>query len=164
MITGLPLQNKLRTYRKKKRKNNVRAFFWSVGLGPPPPPPSTAKPDEKFLDPRVDIRYRGGIETILLLNTFYSAAKILWPCLHLLVCKHWNKNSRLAYSAVRCSFENCLISSCITQKIESLAAEHTFIFSIMRGFESHQCFRVFFFIFIVSNFHMCPLSIIGKQF
>ena len=27
MITGLPLQNKLRTYRKKKRKNNVRAFF-----------------------------------------------------------------------------------------------------------------------------------------
>ena len=40
------------------------------------PPPSTAKPDEKFLDPRVDIRYRGGIETISLLKTFYSAAKI----------------------------------------------------------------------------------------
>ena len=31
----------------------------------------------------------------------------------------------------------------------------------MRGFESHQRFRVFFFIFIVSYFHMCPLSIIG---
>ena len=72
MITGLPMQNKLRTYRKKKRKNNVRAFFSQSGLDPP----STAKPDEKFLDPRVDIRYRGGIETISLLKTFYSAAKI----------------------------------------------------------------------------------------
>ena len=73
MITGLPLQNKLRTYRKKKRKNNVRAIFSQSGLDPPP---STAIPDEKFLDPRVDIRYRGGIETISLLKTFYSAAKI----------------------------------------------------------------------------------------
>ena len=73
MITGHPLQNKLRTY-KKKRKNNVRAFFSQSGLEPPPSP--TAKPDEKFLDPRVDIRYRGGIETISLLKTFYSAAKI----------------------------------------------------------------------------------------
>ena len=36
MITGLPLQNKLRTYKKKKEKNNVRAFFQLVGLGPPP--------------------------------------------------------------------------------------------------------------------------------
>ena len=68
MITGLPLQNKLRTYRKKKRKNNVRAFFSQSGLDPP----STAKPGQKYLDPRVDIRYRGGIE----LKTFYSAAKI----------------------------------------------------------------------------------------
>ena len=74
MITGLPLQNKLRTYRKKKRKNNVRAFFSQSGLDPPPP--STAKPDEKFVDPRVDIRYRGGIETISLLKTCYSAAKL----------------------------------------------------------------------------------------
>ena len=72
MITGLPLQNKLRTYRKKKRKNNVRAFLVSRAWTPP----SNAKPDEKFLDPRVDIRYRGGIETISLLKTFYSAAKI----------------------------------------------------------------------------------------
>ena len=73
MITGLPLQNKLRTYRKKKRKNNVMAFFSQSGLDPPPPSPST---DEKFLDPRVDIRYRGGIGKISLLKTFYSAAKI----------------------------------------------------------------------------------------
>ena len=73
MITGLPLQNKLRTNRlKKKRKKQRQSFFQSVGLGPPP----YAKPDEKFLDPRVDIRYRGGIETISLLKTFYSAAKI----------------------------------------------------------------------------------------
>ena len=36
MITGLPLQNKLRPYRKKKRKNNVRAFFSQWGLDPPP--------------------------------------------------------------------------------------------------------------------------------
>ena len=36
MITGLPLQNNLRTYRKKKRKNNVRAFFSQSGLDPPP--------------------------------------------------------------------------------------------------------------------------------
>ena len=34
MITGLPLQNKLRTY-KNEEKNNFRAFFQSVGLGPP---------------------------------------------------------------------------------------------------------------------------------
>ena len=74
VITGLPVQNKLRTYRKKKRKNNVRAFFSQPGLDPPPP--STAKPDKKFLDPRVDIRYRCDIETISLLKTFYSAAKI----------------------------------------------------------------------------------------
>ena len=70
MITGLPLQKKLRTYRKTKRKKEVRAFFSQSGLDPPPPL-STAKPDEKFLDPRVDIRYRGGIETISLLKTFY---------------------------------------------------------------------------------------------
>ena len=38
------------------------------------PPPSTAKPDEKFLDPRVDIRYRGGIETISLLKSHYLRA------------------------------------------------------------------------------------------
>ena len=69
MITGLSLQNRLRTYRKKKRKNNVRAFFSQSGLETPSPPPAT--PDEKFLDPRVDIRYRGGIETISLLKTFY---------------------------------------------------------------------------------------------
>ena len=68
MITGLPLQNKLRTYKKRRKKNNVRVIFQSVGLGPP-----TSKLDENFLDPRVDIRYRGGIETI---KTFYSAAKI----------------------------------------------------------------------------------------
>ena len=73
MITGLPLQNKLMTYRKKKKKNNVRAFFSQSGLDPPTP---TAKPEEKFLDPRVDICYRGGIEAISLLKTFYSAAKI----------------------------------------------------------------------------------------
>ena len=73
MITGLPLQNKLRTYRKKEEKKQRQSFFKSVGLGPPPP---YAKPDEKFLDPRVDIRYRGGIETISLLKTFYSSAKI----------------------------------------------------------------------------------------
>ena len=40
------------------------------------PPGNVRAPDEKILDPRVDIRYRGGIETISLLKTFYSAAKI----------------------------------------------------------------------------------------
>ena len=77
MITGLPLQNKLRTY-KNEEKQQRQSFFQSVGLGPPPPPP-TAKPDENFLDTRMDIlliRYRGGRETISLLKTFYSAAKI----------------------------------------------------------------------------------------
>ena len=70
-ITEIPLQNQLRTY-KNEEKNNLRAFFQSVGLGPPP----TAKPGENFLDTRMDIRYRGGRETISLLKTFYSAAKI----------------------------------------------------------------------------------------
>ena len=72
MITGLPLQNKLRTYRKKKKKTTSELFLVSRAWTPP----STAKPDEKFVDPRVDIRYRGGIETISFLKTFYSAAKI----------------------------------------------------------------------------------------
>ena len=72
MITKIPLQNQLRTY-KNEGKNNVRAFFQSVGLDPPPP---TAKPGENFLDTRMDIRDRGGRETISLLKTFYSAAKI----------------------------------------------------------------------------------------
>ena len=70
MITGLPLLNKLRTY-KKMKKNETSKLFQSVGLGPP-----TAKPDENFLDPRMDVRYRGGRETISQLKTFYSAAKI----------------------------------------------------------------------------------------
>ena len=67
MITGLPLQNKLRTYKKRRRKN-VRAFFSQSAMDPPPPP--TAKPDENFLDLRMDLRYRGGRETISLLKTF----------------------------------------------------------------------------------------------
>ena len=66
MITGLPLQNKLMTY-KKRRKQQRQSFFQSVGLGPPPPNST------KISWIRADIRYRGGIETI---KTFYSAAKI----------------------------------------------------------------------------------------
>ena len=60
MITGLPLQNKLRTYRKRREKTTPELFLVSRAWTPPPPP-STAKPDEKFLDPRGDIRYCGGI-------------------------------------------------------------------------------------------------------
>ena len=70
MITGLPLQNKLRTYKKEEEKTSELCFSQS-GLDPP-----TTKPDENFLDPRMDIRYRGGRETMSLLKTFYSAAKI----------------------------------------------------------------------------------------
>ena len=66
---GLPLQNKL--CKKTKNKQQRQSFFQSVGLGPP-----TAKPDENFLDPCMDIHYRCGRETISLLKTFYSAAKI----------------------------------------------------------------------------------------
>ena len=48
---------------------------------------------------------------------------------HVYICLFVNiEISRLAYSAVRCSFENCLISSCIAQKVVSLAAEHTIVF------------------------------------
>ena len=74
MITGLPLQSKLKTCKKRRKKNNVRAFFSQSGLDPAP----TEKPDENFLDPRMDIRYRGGTcrETISLFKTFDSAAKI----------------------------------------------------------------------------------------
>ena len=63
MITGLPLQNKLRTYKKRRKKTSELCFSQS-GLDPP-----TTKPDEYFLDPRMDIRYRGGRETISLLKT-----------------------------------------------------------------------------------------------
>ena len=76
MITGLPLQKKLRTYKKKKRRKKQRQSFCSVSRAWTPPPPPTAKPDESFLDPRMDIRYRGGRETISLIKAFYSAAKI----------------------------------------------------------------------------------------
>ena len=72
MITGgLPLQNKLRTYTKRRKKQ--RQSFFSVSRAWTPPP---AKLDENFLDPRMDIRYRDGRETISLLKTFYSTAKI----------------------------------------------------------------------------------------
>ena len=71
MITGIPLQNQLRTYKNEEKTSEL--FFSQSGLDPPPP---TAKPDENFLDTRMDIRYRGGRETISLLKTFYSAAKI----------------------------------------------------------------------------------------
>ena len=64
MITGLPLQNKLRTYNKEEKKTTSEIFSVSRAGTPPPPHTHTAKPDENFLDPRVDIRYRGGIETI----------------------------------------------------------------------------------------------------
>ena len=88
MITGLSLQKKLRTYKKKakkktkkKKKKKTTSKLSSVSRAwtPPPPPHThthTAKPDESFLDPRMDIRYRGGRETISLLKNFYSAAKI----------------------------------------------------------------------------------------
>ena len=35
-------------------------------------------------------------------------------------------------------------------------------FTLYAGFKSHQCFHFFFLVFIVSYFHMYPLSIIGK--
>ena len=47
MITGLPLQNKMRTYKK-----NLRLFSVSRAWTPP-----TAKPDENFLDPRSERGY-----------------------------------------------------------------------------------------------------------
>ena len=59
MITGLPLQNKLRTYKKKKKKKKKkqekkqRQSFFSVSRVWTPPPSTTAKPDENFLDPRI---------------------------------------------------------------------------------------------------------------
>ena len=74
MITGLPLQNKLKTCKKNKqeKKKQRQSFFISQsGLDP-----LTSKPDENFLDPRMDIRYRGGREMISLLKTLYSTAKI----------------------------------------------------------------------------------------
>ena len=76
MVTGLPLQNKLRTDKKRneEKKATSELFFSQSGLDPPPPP--IAKPDENFLDPRMDIRHRGGREMISLLKTFYRAAKI----------------------------------------------------------------------------------------
>ena len=71
MITGLPLQNKLRTYKKRRRKKQRQNFFLvSRALTPPP------QPEDNFMDPRMDIRYRGGRETMSRIKTFYSAAMI----------------------------------------------------------------------------------------
>ena len=76
MITGLPLQNKLRTYKIRRKKTTSELFSVSRAWYPPPPTTTTAKPGESFLDPRMDIRYRGGKETMSRLKSFYSAAKI----------------------------------------------------------------------------------------
>ena len=38
------------------------------------------------------------------------------------------------------------------------------LISIMHRFESYHCPNLFFFIFILSFFHMYPLRMIGKQF
>ena len=65
MITGPPLQNKLRTYKKGRKKQRQSFFFSQSDLDPAP---TTAKPDENFLDPRMDIRHRGGRETKSLLK------------------------------------------------------------------------------------------------
>ena len=73
MITGLPLQNKLRTYKKRRKKSTSELCFIQSDLDPPPHIP---KPDENFLDPRMDIRYRDCKESMPQLKTFYSAAKI----------------------------------------------------------------------------------------
>ena len=69
MVTGLPLQNKLRTYKKRRKNNNVRAFFAaSRAWTPHPPPPPQRKNPTKIFWIRV--------WTVSLLKTFYSAAKI----------------------------------------------------------------------------------------
>ena len=112
MITEIPLQDQLRTY-KNEEKNNVRAFFQTVGLGPPPP---TAKPDENFLDMRMDIRYRGGRETISLLVLPRSNY-------HVYICLFVNIEIKTVGWHIQQS--GVVISYCIAQKVESLAAEHT---------------------------------------
>ena len=45
----------------------------------------------------------------------------------------------------------------------SAVGQKIHLFSIMRRFESNQCLHLFFFIFIVSYFHIYPLRMIGKQ-
>ena len=69
IITGLPLQNKQRTYKKGKEKNNVRAFFQSVGLGPPQPPNPTEISGIRawiYVSVVVEERYRSLIPSIVL--------------------------------------------------------------------------------------------------
>ena len=108
MITGLPLQNKLRTYNNRRQKKRQSFAFQSVGLGPPP----TAKPEENFLDPRMDIRYRGGRETTSLLK-------------HSLVLPRSNDH------IYNCLFVNIEIKT-VGWHIQ-LAAKHTFIFTLCAG-------------------------------
>ena len=80
MITGLPLQNKLRTYKNwRKKKTTSELFFSQSGLDSPPPPPTHTHRQTRRKFPGSAhgfIRYRGGRETISLLKTFYNAAKI----------------------------------------------------------------------------------------
>ena len=45
MITGLPLQNKLRTYKIRRKKKQRQSFFQLAGLGTPPPPPPPPPPN-----------------------------------------------------------------------------------------------------------------------
>ena len=70
MITGLPLQNKLRTYKKKEEEKQRQSFFQSVGLGSPLPHRQTRR------------KFPGSARGYTLSRwyrndkTFYSAAKI----------------------------------------------------------------------------------------
>ena len=69
MITGLPLQNKLRTYKKKKKKQHRQSFFSFSRAWTPPPLP--AIPDENFLDPWIHAR----IYVIMVVEKRYRSIK-----------------------------------------------------------------------------------------
>ena len=91
MITGPPLQNKLRTYRKGRKK---KPELFSVSRAWTPPPPQYRQTRRKFLDPRMDIHYRGGRETISLLRTFYVSSNQSPDgrrCLHLRTTRYVKK-------------------------------------------------------------------------
>ena len=127
MITGLPLQNKLRTYKKKRRKKQRQSFFQSVGIRPHRPNPT-----------KISL-IRAWIYIIVVVEKRYRSSKpsIVLPRSddHVYICLFVNIKIKTVGWHIQQSgcFENCLISSCIAQKIESLATEHTFIFPLCAG-------------------------------
>ena len=105
------------------------------------------------------IRYRGGRETISLLKTLYIYIVLPRSNDHVYICLFVNIENKTVGWHIQQSgvvLKNCLISSCIAQAVESLAAEHTFIFPLCAGSNAINAF-ISFSSFLLYHIFTCIL-------